>query len=192
MLLMHCLAEITDRTLVFEERKLWQQELVNDNCSDCNNTRIVPKLAGDYLLHAQFNLDNVSEGEIGLVIQQTEKSSSELSLKSVLHLSSGVWQIAEINDRNGVKLLEKRGRFDGKISTTMDMYLLSVNNQYFFYIDDIDAPVFQCDHADVMSSPSFPKLHVDGHEMPVTASMKIWRFSSQPKGSLSLKALLQA
>ena len=147
---------------------------------------------GLILLKIALILAASSIGEIGLVIQQTEKSSSELTLKCVLQLSSGVWQIAEINERNSVKLLEKRGRFDGKISRIMDMYLLSVNNQYFFYIDDIDAPVFQCDHAALMSSPRFPKLHVDGHEMPVTASMKIWHFSSQPKGPLSLKALLTA
>ena len=189
---MHCLAEITDRTLVFEERKLWQHELIEYSYSDCNHIGSPPTLAGDYLIHAQFYLDEVAEGEIGLVIQQTEKSSSELTLKCVLQLSSGVWQIAEINERNSVKLLEKRGRLDGKISRIMDMYLLSVNNQYFFYIDDIDAPVFQCDHAALMSSPCVPKLHVDGHEMPVTASMKIWHFSSQPKGTLSLKALLAA
>lgn len=189
---MHCLAEITDRTLVFEKRMLWQQELVNDSGNDFIHMGSPPKLAGDFLIHTRFNLDNVSEGEIGLAIQQTEKSSSELTLKCVLQLSSGVWQIAEINERNSVKLLEKRGRLDGKFSTTMDMYLLSVNSQYFFYISDIDAPLFQCDHAALMSSPRFPKLHVDGHEMPVTASMKIWHFSSQPKGTLSLKALLEA
>jgi len=189
---MHCLAEITDRTLVFEQRMLWQQGLVEHSYSDCNHIGNPPSLAGDFLVHTCFNLENVSEGEIGLVIQQTEKLSSELSLRCVLQLSSGVWQIAEINDRNGVKLLGKRGKLDGKISRNMDMYLLSVNSQYFFYIADIDAPLFQCDHAALMSSPRFPKLHVDGHEMPVTASMKIWHFSSQPKGTLSLKALLAA
>ena len=189
---MHCLAEITDRTLVFEERKLWQQGIVNDSGNDFNHIWSPPTFSGDYLIHAQFNLDEVAEGEIGLLMQQKETAPSELSLRCVLHLSTGVWQIAEINERNSVKLLEKRGRLDGKISRIMDMYLLSVNNQYFFYIDDIDAPLFQCDHAALMSSPRFPKLHVDGHEMPVTASMKIWRFSSQPKGTLSLKALLAA
>lgn len=192
MLLMHCLAEITDRTLVFEQRKLWQQGLIEHSYSDCNHIGSPPTLAGDYLIHAQFNLDEVAEGEMGLLMQQKENAPSELSLRCVLHLSTGVWQIAEINERNSVKLLEKRGRLDGKISRIMDMYLLSVNNQYFFYIDDIDAPLFQCDHAALMSSPRFPKLHVDGHEMPVTASMKIWYFSSQPKGTLSLKALLAA
>lgn len=189
---MHCLAEITNRTLVFEERKLWQQGLIEHSYSDCNHIGSPPTLAGDYLIHAQFNLDKVAEGEMGLLMRQKENAQSELSLRSVLHLSTGVWQIAEINERNSVKLLEKRGRLDGKISRIMDMYLLSVNNQYFFYIDDIDAPLFQCDHAALMSSARFPKLHVDGHEMPVTASMKIWHFSSQPKGTLSLKALLAA
>lgn len=192
MLLMHCLAEITDRTLVFEERMLWQQGVVNDDYNDFSPLWNPPTLAGDYLIHASFNLDDFPEGEIGIVIQQSEDPSSELCLKCVLHLSSSVWQIAETNERNGVKLLEKRGKLVGKASGTMDLYMLSVNDQYFFYIADLDAPVFQCEHSAFMSSPRFPKFHLDGHALPVMACMKIWRFSSRPKGTLSLKALLAA
>jgi hypothetical protein len=192
MLLMHCLAEITDRTLVFEERILWQQGVVNDDCNDFSPLWSPPELAGDYLIHARFDLDDFPQGEVGIVIQQTEDPLSELNLKCVLHLTTGVWQISEVNERNGVKLMEKRGKLDRKASRVIDIYLLSVSGQYFFYICSLDAPVFQCEHAALMSSPRFPMLHIDGHDMPVLASMKIWRFSSRPKGTLSLASLLVA
>ena len=192
MLLTHCLAEITDRTLVFEERILWQQGVVNDDYNDFSPVWKPPALPGDYLIQTSFDLDDDPEGEIGVVIQQSEDPATELSLKCILNLSTGVWQIAELNERNGVKLLEKRGKLEKRASREMSIYLLSVNGQYYFYIGNLEAPVFQCEHAALMSSPRYPHIYLEGHDMPVLASMKIWRFSSRPKGTLSLAALLAA
>lgn len=192
MLLLHCLAEIKDQKLLFDQRVLQAEDDPSSPPDIFTAQWDPPMLEDDFLLEARFDIDGNTTGEVGIQLMPSIDTDPDNAAFMSCHLQSGLWQVLESNLRNDVKLFEKRGRQPGRWGKQITCCILSLGDQYYFYIQDMETPAFQCPRSVFSGREWLPALLMREHDMPILASMRIWKLKCLPKGSLSLSHLLAA
>lgn len=191
MLLMHCLAEITQSKLVFNQPFIWNEELDSKQNERIEYQREWLILKDGYLILAGFDMNGLQKGTIGLTWGATSVETASAPNRFSLIIDTGTWVVQQVAPGKQVKLFEKRGRLQTKKLRQVRMAMMALHGQYFFYINDMNTPVFQCYQHELSLPNGNPQLIVDSEVKSVATHLKIWQLDSRMHGSLSVEGLLQ-
>jgi hypothetical protein len=191
MLLMHCLAEITHSTQVYQEQFIWKDTFDLMDHELMKYLWNTPTLKEDYLMFASFDVDGLDGNAIGFSWGTTDLEENHAPNRFLLMSGSGTWQVVHEVPYNQVKLFEKRGRLQTKDPRQVRMAIMALHGQYYFYINDMNTPVFQCYQHELSLPHGTPQLYFDRAAMPAEVNFKIWQLYSHFNGELSVEDLLQ-
>lgn len=191
MLLMHCLAEITQSRLVFNQPFIWNEGIDSKQNERVQYQREMPILKDCYLILVDFDIKELQKGTFGLTWGATSVETTSAPNRFLLIIDSGTWMVQQVVPGKQVKLFEKRGRLQTKKLPQVRMAMMALHGQYFFYINDMNTPVFQCYQHELSLQHGKPQLVVDSEATSVATHLKIWQLDSRMHGSLSVEGLLQ-
>ncbi|WP_416438844.1 hypothetical protein [Phnomibacter sp. MR] len=151
----------------------------------------MPILKDCYLILVDFDIKELQKGTFGLTWGATSVETTSAPNRFLLIIDSGTWMVQQVVPGKQVKLFEKRGRLQTKKLPQVRMAMMALHGQYFFYINDMNTPVFQCYQHELSLQHGKPQLVVDSEATSVATHLKIWQLDSRMHGSLSVEGLLQ-
>lgn len=191
MLLMHCLAEITQSRLVFNQPFIWNEGLDSKQYERIEYQRELPTLKDGYLILIDFDIKGLQKGIIGITWGATSVETASAPNRFSLIIDTGTWMVQQVVPGKQVKLFEKRGRLQTKKLRHVRIAMMALHGQYFFYINDMNTPLFQCYQHELSLPHGKPQLVVDSEATSVATHLKIWQLDSRMHGALSVEGLLQ-
>lgn len=189
MLLTHYLANIQDRQLLLQEPELKYGRPYE---GEGKHWQLFPlkhpaHFEKDFLISCklQFHCD---AGTAGLAWGFNNTSSGTLN-RLIISVDTGVWQAAHLLQEKQLSIFTKRDRINLHHSDFTRIAVLFLQGNYYFYIGDVDRPVYQCAATEMPIVGNGLAICTLGNLGSIT-ELSVWQLTAQPCNRLSIADLL--